>query len=259
MTYYSNKPRPMLEQPTLSYFIEDLENNVIEIKTERFKSVQDNPKTDSEFYTFNTPKGRFKFGILAHWGSIITDPKDIENQSLDLNTFNYKFNGLVIINNPESYVLRINDFHIKSDLMKYPISLSRLNSVIEILIKDEIPQNIGYILFGGKLPSRIYPFKYGIYKFDEPRYLLFKTISLDIKSGNSLRSIIYGTEDVQEYEIQVYDFDKKLVFSKKIPNIFFKENHITRLTGKLFDKTDQIGFKVQLVKDYANDIIKVNY
>ena len=37
MTYYSNKPRPMLEQPTLSYFIEDLENNVIEIKTERFK------------------------------------------------------------------------------------------------------------------------------------------------------------------------------------------------------------------------------
>ena len=253
--------RNLLKQTSLDYFIYYLESNKLEIKSEKIKDGYGNPILKSRIFNHNAPQGKIKIGIISHWGGLVSDSFNIENQYLDLNSNNYYFNGLEITNNQESFIHRLSYIDFEEDDGILPLKLTRLNSSIEILIKDKIPNNIGYILFGGNFPSKIYPFK-TTYSFDYscPKFLMFKALSFTKKSGNILKSVIYADNNIsQDFEIRAYDFNHKLIASKVVSNVHFKENHITRLSINLFDQQKEVGFKIQFPGDYSKNIITKDY
>jgi hypothetical protein len=89
---------------------------------------------------------------------------------------------------------------------------------------------------------------------------MFKALSFTKKSGNILKSVIYADNNIsQDFEIRAYDFNHKLIASKIVSNLTFKENHITRLSINLFDQQKEVGFKIQFPGDYSKNIITKDY
>jgi len=258
----SNQVSTINQPNTIEYLIYSMDNKLVERKTERINYLNGVPSNNGGTHKTKLLEGRYKIGIFAHSGEFKFDNSQLNNHEILIDRgFNYLIRR--DISNPkETFIYHYKDFTVEKDTIYPTLKLERLNSKLEILIKDEIPSNISFITFGGNLPNKFYPFilsPQNPYQYTTPSNILFNLSNHAGKKGLILENIIQVGNKVgiiDNYTIEAFDNKFELLFSKNIKQVLFKENHITRLTGRLFDVNNDVGFKVEFIREYATKVIE---
>jgi len=220
-------------------------------------------------FSLELPKGKYKVGVLGFTHGAAQMYFDFNYTNRMLHQF-----GLAMASGTgfdveesfirESFVYKYNDFTINSDTVVAPLKLERITSKLNIVMEDEIPVEARYIMLGGALNALIYPFQGTTDGNKYKGYVKFQIGASRVKNV-TLSTPIYPTlgkeGDTNNLVALIYDENYVLIGQKTIPNIILKSNHITTLSGKMFDyNADKTAnFKATIVKEYSTDNIEGTY
>lgn len=173
------------------------------------------------------------------------------------------------IKNSEVFSYGYGKISLKSDTVLAMLPLKRLTSKLELKILDEIPTDAAFLYIGGVFGVTMSPFQADALTFAAHKmYIPFDT-KKDVGNINAVFTTVVMPLEIKTYdvdddiEIRVYNANYVPIVIKTIPNVARKANHITRLSGKLFDglpNTSYTGaFKAEIIKEYSPDDIQVGF
>ncbi|MCC8407375.1 FimB/Mfa2 family fimbrial subunit [Mucilaginibacter sp. UR6-1] len=288
----------------ITFTVSGFTTEITDIKTNSIKSSEVNtPAYESRYLQLliYDDKGRLKANRSSGWGT----PNNSFTESLPGGTYTVIFVGMIDYQNtgrsfllespydlsfsnnycyfrrvnvntssllPESYYKRTTITIADSDISQ-TVSLDRISSQLEIVIKDAIPQkaeSLGFT-FNKPLPDAIsistgkpvysrFPnnnSSYGIY------YSKGFAFPDSVKGKTNVKfSAVFVADPVIKYTVQLsaYDGDSHLI-SSKLSDITFKPNKIVTLTGNLFggNGTSNNNTNINIDPTWSSDVIEKEF
>ena len=234
----------------LYYIVVNDENLVIANGSNMIFDADYNFITGSLDFKLKLPKGNYKIGLIGsndYSGGHLS--KHIADVSVNVST------------NPV-YFSDFKSFTVENDVTVNPLIINRVSSKLKINISDVAPSEpVTVKLFENK-QSQLFLFdkRNDVYNYYEK---LLGVFNIAGGSENNVLNafVIPNRNDLTEkfnYEIRIYNTDNVLIGTKKISNVLLKENHITSLTGNLFDviQPENTGdnFQAKINREYSNII-----
>ena len=259
---------PLAERMTkLELFVFDMQNKLVTSKLNTLIDAAGNSIADSDKFTVKLPRGNYRVKIIAHNRTI-----NISGATLDTYFIYYDYSKenpfkRNIIDYKELYSTPFTEIKVENDSSFPAFKLSRINSNLQLEIKDEIPTEVSYILVGGKLSYFIHPFNDAFTFYPSDGFIKFDVQSLVGKSNQLISSNIFGKgltgNEAIDLDILYFSKDHILLGTKTAKSVIFKQNTITKLSGTLFEalqageKTS--GISTEFVKEYSTEIINKTF
>lgn len=237
---------------TFTCFIFDENEKYVTSKSRIVVDMDHNFLKDSLYLNFKLPKGKYKVGFTGNipYSNNIQNAKDVFSEFGEVHKFSSSLVPITITGN--------NVFD--------PVELNRLTSKVEFNFVDNTPSEKVSIEFKARMPNRINPF-YPISQLDM-FYTIIKNWSFPVNSIIPTQSIIAFPDLTKEstsisFDILIYNESKALIGQKNITDVIIKKNHITKLTGKLFDgigNTNGNGsFHASAIPDYNSSVLEQTF
>lgn len=186
--------------------------------------------------------------------------------------------GLDTRNIGEVFTLQ-QDLQIEKDTTYSELNLNRFSVRLEVNVEDEIPEGISYIDLSVNSSSNLYmtaPDNSAVWAITRPNMMpTYVSRKIPVQELIGLSNVMFAanyllagqnygaTEEVlTNVQLKAYDLDKKLVLTKELKDVKFIPNHITRLSGKLFDELDSdkgVTIPINIIEDYDSEIINVEF
>lgn len=267
----SSKMVPPSDKPSGVRFLVYANNELIGSYHSSIYDEKGNESKDGGNLSIQLPKGKYSVYAIAYdgysgyfnWQDMHPSQFWFEFQSEQIGQYSIRrFTPL--------FICRTFEFEVKGEEFNGTIELNRYSALLEIDIKDEVREEVDYILFGGNLSPDV---------LLEPSqavntggvgmssgYVLMDVSALHGQQKKVLSSVFYpkqystdNTSKPDNYEILFFDKNDKLLGSRTVDNVIFKENHITRLSGNLFDQLEDPTrdglFSINLVENYNSSVI----
>ena len=212
-------------------------------------------QNDSLFFNLKLPHGTYK---IASFG----EPSPIDNKA---NISNYK------LRNIESNLFTSELKTIKVDGVNTfePLIMNRVSSKIEFNFIDKTPKEPLMLELKGNPVDFIYPFNSDLQSIQTNKSITFWTFPVEsVIPIQTLKSLPDNSKEFTliNFEVFIYNESRVLIGTKKIPNVKIKKNHVTRLTGKLFDEISNEStddgtskFKAEIIKEYSPVILEQSF
>lgn len=253
----------------VAVFIYGADNNLVAKKESYLIDPYGNPEKDADKFNFDLPKGNYKISAIAYDGSVLNNVNSLNSITMTYGGYNDNNVNRTIARYSEIYTSAVLPISVEKDETIDPLKLNRISSRIQIEIKDEIPAEVDYILVGGLFVNRVYPFT------DNPfsqsvttnTYLKYNLSSQVGEKGVLLSSIIYplntNNENSDKLEVLMFSKTHVLLSTKIIEGLIVKPNHITKLSGNLFDEYNgrehSNSLAVEFVREYSDDQINIEF
>ena len=263
----SNASEP-LPITTLELFVYTQQGNLVVKKTNFLKDNNYNTIPGSEKFDLVLPKGNYKIGLLGHnrqYGGIVYtfDEREMNGHSLRVDGAGFDFNKISV---KDAYVHRYSDVKLYSDTTFAPFQMHRYTSKLNVKIEDKIPNEVSSIRVGGSLVSTVYPFTNEKNPSYKESYFVFSTTNNVGKENVVLSTPIYPDANQPSRPMKIwisaYTADNTLLKSIQIDNLILKSNHVTTLSGKLFEgynSNANSGLNPEFVMDFVKDEINVPF
>ncbi|MEJ5146915.1 hypothetical protein [Sphingobacterium sp. MYb388] len=236
-----------------------------------FYNVNGTPITGADQIKLELPTGKYSVYALAYngyFGDFYWEDTTVENFYFNFNhtvqgASTHVINYCSIFRNPNKLVA----FEVGETPVTANIQLSRFNSKIEFKVTGIIPNHVDYILLQGPHSKDVLLHSpTTINTGSTTGYLRLNVNDIRNQQEKILSSIFYpraySTDKVskpENFEIQYFDKENKILGRRAVKDVIFKEGHITRLSGDLFGSIDNpsgsASIKVDIIKDYNNSII----
>lgn len=230
-----------------------------------------NPIVGKDKFSLTLPKGKYKLGVIGHnrlYGGLnfYLDPTDMYAHSLKVERSEHFQANVMKVFIRDSFFHDYKDFEIKSDTTLAPLKLTRLTSKLELNIEDKIVDEAAHILIGNMINTTVYPFSKDKSSSHLEGYMDFSVSSKVGLTNTVLSTPIYSNlnkpDSKETISVRVYDKNYVLISYVNIPNVTLKPNHITKLSGKLFEnyKKDADGeIGVEVMKEYSSTVIQQSF
>ncbi|WP_104381324.1 hypothetical protein [Sphingobacterium sp. HMA12] len=248
------------EISNLQLLVYDLQNKLIVRK----ENISESSKQIDNTFTFEIPKGRYKIGLVGHnvnWSTMYFNINEsnplLHELSVGIHAFpDFPVNTYYF---SDAFVYKYKEFNFQSDTTLSPLTLNRLTSKLEINIEDAIPEDIKFILVGGKINPILSPFTGITTNYNGKGYVVFDIGAEKLKTNTILATPIYPYLDKEDQPVQLevlfFNSSYKQIGIKTIDKVVLKSNHITKLNGKLFSNTSNGNLTTNLSLDYSKDIL----
>lgn len=267
----ANAQDPLLKEEItgIQLFVFDNLSNLIGTKYSDLYDTKGNFIPGSTNITMELPKGNYYVSAVAS-DAYHTDfyylNSSLQNFYID---FPSTYSTKEIIQFSPIFIHKQSQLTVGTSAVNHAVQMKRLNARLEIKINDAIPEHVDYILFGGKIAKSVLLFDQ-IINGSGSGYIKLDLNSVRTATNKVLTATFYpnaySTDNLikqSSYDLLFYDKDNKLLGTKTISDVQFKQGYITRLTGKLFDKIEDPlksnSMTVEFIKDYSPTIIEKNF
>lgn len=219
-------------------------------------------------FSLELPKGKYTVYALGYHGWA----GDFYWEDLSFNDFWFEFGfeqlGTYIARRYSPlYVCKSYKFDVINGSFYGEIDLKRFNAQLELEVTGNIPENVEYVLFGPNLPAEVLLGGQYVTSTGSRGYVMMKVSDIRNSSNKILSTVFYPREystDIinkpNNYEIVFLDKDYNLLSTRTVNDVIFKENHITKLSGDLFEglkgPNSSGSMSVNIIEAYENEIIE---
>ncbi|WP_104384570.1 FimB/Mfa2 family fimbrial subunit [Sphingobacterium sp. HMA12] len=253
----------------VEFFVFDNLSNLVGQTYSNFYDANGNFIAGSTNVTMELPKGSYYVSAVARDG-YHTDfyylNTHLQNFYID---FPSTYSTKEIVQFSPIFIHKQSPLTVGTTAVNHAVQMKRLNAQLEIKINDEIPEHVDYILFGGKIAKSVLLFDQ-IANASGSGYIKLDLNSIRTQTEKVLTATFYpnaySTDKLTKqasYEVLYYDKNNKLLGTKTISDVQFKQSHITRLTGNLFDTIEDplksTGMRIDFIKDYSPTIIEKKF
>ncbi len=234
----------------LYYIVVNDKNIVIANGSNMIFNADYNFITGSLDFKLKLPKGNYKIGLIGS--------NDYSGGHLSQNISSVSVN---VRTNP-IYFGEFKSFTVDNDVTVNPIVINRVSSKLKINISDVAPSEPVTVKLFEYKQSQLFLFDKRNDIYNQSERLLGVFNIAGGSENNVLNAFVIPNRNDPaanfNYEIKIYNPDNVLIGTKKISNVILKENHITSLTGRLFDviQTENTGnnFQAKITREYSNVI-----
>lgn len=201
-------------------------------------------------FKIKLPKGNYKIGFIG------SNDYSGDQLSKHINTVSVSVRG-----NP-LYFGDLKGFTVDKDVTVNPIVVNRVSSKLKINISDAAPSEPVTVKLFEYAQAQVFLADKGNDSYTYSERLL-GTYNIAGNSENNILNafVIPNRNDPTKefnYELRIYNADNVIIGTKKISNVLLKENHITSLTGKVFDAIEPentgSNFQAKINQEYSNVI-----
>lgn len=250
----------------IEFFIYDSGNNLVGYQNSDLFDVYGLLQENALKFNLDLPKGEYKVAVIGKSYSATTINKDLGYNSISIWYEQSKIAEREIVKFTPIYAYKPASFSVSGVEMNNQLILKRLNSEVELIIKDEMPENAKYIFFGGTSSRYVSPFG-AINNLAGKSFIEFDLDTIRNKTDKILNATIipeyFSTTEapkLKSYDILIYDKDYKYLGIKTINDVYFKENFKTKLVGSFFDTIEgninPNSLSIEFDHSFSGEIVK---
>ncbi|MGB7526943.1 hypothetical protein [Sphingobacterium cellulitidis] len=238
----------------LNYFVADENNKIIIHGNSHIFDSNDVFHKDKLAFNLELPKGQYKIGLLGSGLGFSM----IDNNILSISAASI---GTAI------FASSLMPLKVEKDSIYEPILLKRLSSKLQIKITDLSPAEKLTIKLITNDRSQIRPFdRLNDDIFSSESELLVYDV-LPNSNQNFIETYISpyiknGVSEKFDFKLIILNQNQEILGIKEIKDVAFKENHITILTGNLFEilrNEKNNSFKSEIVEGYSEEKINQKF